>query len=468
MSAPDITPETLRHFSSLAGEPELTLLLGAGASASVGLPDWDTFAARVAVASKVVPTEDIARQLLAKQDPTIVLEAARKKSGDRWERILRTTLYGDPPRHPEPSSLHLAAVKHFSAAPKRTTLATLNFDTLLEIQLLDEGAPTVVAATDGDTGGGHPTVHHLHGVIDLSRATDPVVTFRDYADLLADSRAWQHDFLSKALARGPLLFAGTSYRDPDIRQWLHLVMRDESPAHPAIVTIVREGLRVDRESFATLESALSLEWEAIGLHALTLHDLADVASVIRELRHMGAGGYRAPSERAARVWQAHARHRRALQGTYARALAADARSIGKAIGASAHRATLWLADARGRLARWATEGTRYDGLRGLKRVPAGFDSPWIAGEALGWEHVLLRDVPREQRVHPTWKSVLAVPIFVDDTRLPYFASAVVTVGLSESATAALANQDTWHPTVAEIGNTWGTRLSAVAFENDSD
>jgi hypothetical protein len=230
------------------------------------------------------------------------------------------------------------------------------------------------------------------------------------------------------------------------------------------VTIVREGLGLDRESFDEINEALAAEWESIGLTALTMQDLADVALVIRELRFAGTEGYRTPAERTRLLWDSHVRQHARLQGAYSEGLAKDASRVGRALGATAHRATLWLANGRGKLARWAGESARYSSVRQMKLVPTGHDSPWIAGEAIGSEEVKLRNVSnRDPLVSPTWRSVLAVPIFVDDGRHPAWASAVVTFGLNQIAETLLSREDDWQQVVSSLSSDWGTRLSTVAF-----
>lgn len=205
MSAPDIDSALMEKFSALAGDAHLALVLGAGASAPSGLPTWDDLAQRLLMLSGLVESGTAAATLLSKQDPTTALEAARARSGDNWEEFLNRALYGDPPVDPDESTLHLAAAGHFAAMPKTTTLATLNFDTLLDSALLSGGAPLVVIGTDADEEPDAPTVHHLHGAVFEGHAYAPIVGYRYFANLVADPRAWQKQFLSTALGRGPLL-----------------------------------------------------------------------------------------------------------------------------------------------------------------------------------------------------------------------------------------------------------------------
>ena len=455
----------MESFAALAGDAHLTVVLGAGASAPSGLPTWDEFATRLAVLSGLVATSDAAEVLLRKQDPTIVLEAAHARSGTNWAKFLSEALYGVPASDADPSPLHLAAAGHYVALPEATTLATLNFDDLLESAVLSTGLPLVVIDTEGQEGPGVPTIHHLHGAVHDGHEYSAVVGYNDFAELVADPHAWQREFLSSALARGPLLLAGTSYRDPDIRHWLHLIVRDEKPGFRALVTIVREGLGLGRDTFDGIDGALASEWESIGLQALTLHDLADVALVIRELRYAGSESYLPPAERARHVWDAHTRRFSALQREYVAQLEADAEVIATALGSAAHRATFWLANARGKLARWASTGTYYTGVRSLKLVPTGHDSPWIAGEAIGSEEVKIKDVERTTGISPTWRSVLAVPVFASDGEHPDFATGVLTFGLTQTASALVARQNEWAEAVTTLSTAWGTRINSVAFWN---
>jgi len=463
MSAPDIDQELLDHFKPLTGNAHLTFLLGAGASAPSGLPNWDDFAARVAILSGLVSQKSAAHALLSRQDPSIVLEAARMQSGDEWEQHLITALYGNLLHSPDPSPLHLAAAGHYLQAPTRTTLSTLNFDILLETAFIETTSQSIETRFDGAESSGQPAVHHLHGAITEEFAIDPIVGYQDYAELVANNNAWQYRFLKEALSHGPLLLAGTSYRDPDIRHWLHMILSGAGARYPAIVSIVREGMRLNRQMFDALSDALTKEWEAIGLTALKMHDLSDVALVIRELQFLELADYRSPKTRAQQVWTSHNDKIAELQSLFSEALSLDAIALAEAIGVEAHQATLWLATGDGMLARWASQGTHYLGAEYMKYVPTGHDSPWIAGEALGAEEVKLRDMQRKRKAQPNWKSVLAIPIYASDQRLPDFATAVLTFGLSKKANEILPLQELWAPTAEQLSAVWSERINQVAF-----
>ena len=394
-----------------------------------------------------------------------MLEAARIKSGDNWTTDLHEALYGELLQPPKPSPLHLAAVGHYVSSPGLTTLSTLNFDVLLETALVSTADTDVTIGLNYPVHSKDPTIYHLHGAIFDNNAHSPIVGFRDYAELVAQESPWQRQFLSKALQRGPLLLAGTSYRDPDIRQWLHLIIRDEKPQYPVLVAIVREGLGLDTSSFAMIKDALITEWEAIGLTALPMQDLADVALVVRELQYLGKDGYRSPKERARAVWNTHKFQFAELQGKYSRFLSQDSKRLSGVLETKVRQATLWLANGNGKLARWASQGVQYQDISVLKSVPTGHDSPWVSGEALGAEEVKIKDISRDARVIPSWRSVLAIPITVGDGKAPEFASAVLTFGLPLKAKTFLARQENWSSIVEELSESWRMRLQKVAFQD---
>ena len=66
MSGADIDNKVMSLFRDLTGDTHLTIVLGAGASAPSGLPQWDELAVRIALDSELVATEQAAQLLLAK------------------------------------------------------------------------------------------------------------------------------------------------------------------------------------------------------------------------------------------------------------------------------------------------------------------------------------------------------------------------------------------------------------------
>lgn len=461
VSAPDLTAAMMSQFAESGADRHLTLLLGAGASTSSGLPDWDELAIRLLLRSKAVSSREAAAMLVERQDPLLVAEAARKAPGANWNRSVQAALYHDV-AGPTPTALHIAAAGHLLAGDGTdTTLVTLNFDTLLESAIRDGTTEPVESRIDAERSAGSHAVHHLHGIVATDEVRGVVLTLSDFNELLGDSDSWQLTMLRRAIRSGALVIAGTSYRDPDLRRWLHVALAEQPREHAALVLLARQGFGLTRTEFAEVENALAGQWGAVGLEPVILEDFTDAAQIVRELRHVHDSGYRAPQERARDVWNAHAAAFDALQPVYSDQLAEDADVLRTALDVDQLNVTLWLADANGRIARWAAQDRRYRAVGDLRLIDSGHDSRWIAGQALGGENILFQDLdtPGTRR----WSTVLAVPIRVEHSGLPEFATAVISVGLPGAAKDYEPSAVLWLDSILTIANAWSTRLVEATF-----
>ncbi len=449
------------RFRNSGADVHTTILLGAGASTTSGLPDWDTFATRLLLQSRSVLEEETAKLLLSRQDPLIVVEAARVAFGKKWEPKLRNALY-DGVSSLDPSPLHLAAVGHFLAGKgEDSSLVTLNFDTLLEEAIQGEMGCEAIAVVDAEPHDSAHAVHHLHGVITPTRTESVILTLSDFTSLIAASDSWQSEYFRSALSRGALVIAGTSYRDPDVRQWLHAAVHEHRAENSAFVLLAREGFAVSKEDFKRIEIALSDQWKAVGLTPVLLQDHSDAAQIIRELRHFHGDDYQSPQERAVEVWHRHSRDFDELQLKYVERLEVGAATMKEALDVMKLNLTLWLSDGEGRLARWAAQDRLYRDFDALRTVETGHDSPWIAGRALGADALLFQDLDHDGTKQ--WKSVLAIPVPVRHPNFPTLSSAVLTIGLPDSASRFESSNLTWGPPLAELADELGSLLSSVAF-----
>lgn len=468
MSAPELSVSIMNQLRTSGAENHTSILLGAGASTTSGLPSWDELATRLLVGSGAVSTSEAAHLLLSRQDPLIVVEAARVKYANRWLQKVRTALY-EGVASTEFSPLQLATVAHaLGGEPSETTLITLNFDTLLEQALMqaleDPEGNNVRSSSDGSESDEHRyKVHHLHGIISPTVIADVVLSLTDFLDLISDAASWQTLLLREAIANGAVIIAGTSYRDPDVRQWLHAALQNAPEEHAAIVLLARQGFSVDKAEFAQLERALSAQWSAVGMRPVLMHDFSDAAQVIRELRHVNADGYLAPQERARLIWKFHVHNFDVLQAAYVEELATDAQAIREILDVDRLNLTLWIADGDGKLARWAAQDRVYQESGGLRMVSTGYDSPWIAGKALAAESLLFQDLP-EDHIRQ-WKSVLALPLPTPHPTFPTMASAVLTIGLPELARKYEGSKMLWGELLATIGDRWSTRLTEGVFSD---
>ena len=464
MSASDLSIETMKQFDNSGSQEHVTVLLGAGASTTSGLPDWDTFAVRLLLKSGAVADESIAQLLLERQDPMLVVEAARAAAPARWDQNLRAALYEGVDSE-EPSPLHLAAVGNLLDTDAPTIdLVTLNFDTLLEMAIEQETGTQAASSTTGlpEHGFAH-TVHHLHGVIQRARAEQVILTLSEFYDVIADSSAWQAGFIKESVKRGALIIAGTSYRDPDLRHWLHAALRDKPTDRAAIVLLARQGFSMTKIQFGATKAALADQWRAVGIEPVLLQDHADAAQIIRELRYIHDDNYLAPQQRARAIWERHASQFEDLQTTYVERLAEDADAMRAELGVEHLNLTLWMSDGASHLSRWAAHDRIYSNLEALRAVETGHDSRWIAGRALAGEELLHQDLDRAGTHR--WDSVMALPIAVPHPRLPAVTSAVLTIGLPKRAAEFAPTAAIWGEQLQIIGNAWGERLGFIGFED---
>lgn len=473
MSHPDISDEYLAPFRAIAKDSHLTILLGAGASVPSGLPSWEELAVILAVRSKLVDDVQGAHLLLSApgQDLSFVMQAVRANAGEEWLDFLIEALEDKT----GPSELHFAAVAHYLHDSSRTTLATLNFDVLLEraawAELLDSGEEEPrVSIFEEEVSASHGVgIYHLHGHAFHRSVGDVVAGFDDYMTLMTAESPWQKDFLEGALRRGSLLLAGTSYNDPDIRYWLHQALKNGKNRENAIVVIAREGMKgagtdisISKESFEGIKNALTVEWQSIGIRPIFVSDYSDVAQIVTELRKLEEVGYQSPQNVARSLLEAHVKSLHLHQPKYEERLARNALELKRKLkDAPIHRPTLWLADGEGFLVRWASKGGHYTDLSEMKRIPTGHDSGWIAGEALSSTGFRTKAVAIEKKSRPAWKSIIAIPVQVRQVNL-----AVVTFGVDRKEDFLKEKYELWREVAEEMAQEWGNVLEGALGRTD--
>lgn len=458
VTASEIDDRILSPVKRAYGCGLVTVLLGAGASITSGLPNWEEFATSLLLHSKAVSSRPLAEHMVSRQDALLVAEAAKAASDD-WPATLGSALY---PSNVEAgySPLHLAAANlRLTPGAARIKLATLNFDVLLEDALTDdEPDRNVTSIFDSAlTDPNELEVHHLHGVVLEDGCFDVVLTLTDYTGILETPATWQLDYLRHSVDNGALVIAGTSYRDPDLRQWLHLALRSRSTSHPAVVLLAREAFELDKPSWSDVREALTRQWRSIGLVPVLLHDHVDAAQVIRELPYLEMGSYVSPRDRSARLWAHHEESFPVRQEEDSRALMQDVETVRSRLGASDANVTLWLADGQGQLVQYASHDRLFHDVSGLRRVPVGHDSAWIAAQALGREQPMADDLSGTEHTTGRWRAVVAAPVTVTPDDMPYFASGALSIGLPRAINDY--EPSAWAEVVGELTEKWGAVLS---------
>lgn len=149
---------------------------------------------------------------------------------------------------------------------------------------------------------------------------------------------------------------------------------------------------------------------------------------------------------------------------YVDALRADSQRLRSALDVDQLNLTLWLANGAGTLVRWASGDRIHLDHDGLREIEIGFDSPWIAGQALGADSVLIQDLDASHKRR--WKSVLATPVTVEYPGHPPMAVAALTVGLPDAAHRFESSTVMWQDEVSSLVNEWGERIETALIETN--
>jgi hypothetical protein len=464
VAACELGSEIEGQLGRLAEADHLGLLLGAGASVAAGLPSWDELALRLLRHAGAIGDADTARAYLASQDPTLAAEAARATAQD-WHGVMHTALYGDPVAELYPGSLHLAAAYLAASGPQRVALLTLNIDDVLEEALGDvlsdldrnEGVFARTAATPRAREGAHE-VQHLHGLLPRDRSLPPqdvVLTLSDFNRLTSTAHPWQAGALGDVLSRGPLVLAGTTFRDADVRQWLHASQdQRRDTGHGVTAVVARHGLGLSGQQFADVREAVQQQWSAVGADTLLVQDHADAAQLLREVAAVGSSGYELPKARARAFFDRHVEAFSELQAHYAVLLDADLETLPAGRDPDSDL-TLWLADGSNELIRWASHDRTYRSPDKLRRVHLGYDSLWTAARAVSLNEVLI-DATTPNQGTGRWRTVLAAPVTVSLPGGPDLVLGAVSVG----TTSAIRGRSelAWRTTMADLAESWSQRV----------
>jgi len=183
---------------------EGALFLGSGISAASGLPDWLGLMKDIAspLGLDLTGSDDLAKVA------QYIINSDNGNRGPLVGRLRRTLLQGEIRQNE-----YHAAISRTNV----TTIWTTNFDTLLERVFAN--MRLAVRANDGDLTGGVPECDiellKIHGCIDRSRTDELILTQEDYENFSA-TRPALTERLRHDLIHNSILFAGYSYRDPNI------------------------------------------------------------------------------------------------------------------------------------------------------------------------------------------------------------------------------------------------------------
>jgi hypothetical protein len=253
-------------------------MVGAGASAEVGLPGWRELVEKLLI--KVGLGERVAEENLAAFcDWTIASEGlpaagsmARAALGDRFPDEVQRLLYENvpEPRLPGPTARAVARIRDLWG--EACEIATTNYDVLLEEALKEFFPKTIIKSRTDESAGtpGHVVVRHLHGLITETKKQGKIVLSEADYHKMAIAEAWQETYFRKRLGESTCLLVGTSVTDPNLLRYLYRHPHKQ----PVVVVLVRQAdewpgsesltspVRLAREQVAMMR------WREMGVMAL--------------------------------------------------------------------------------------------------------------------------------------------------------------------------------------------------------
>ncbi len=249
------------HMRQQKEDRRFGLVIGAGASVTLGFPDWKTLLNRIArhpevdgfgLLSSRTNSHTSSSQLLYQHyrakhtatvggtpDHTFNRSEATTRAG--WQRIVRDALYADVPEDAAELMNRDLYLKKFLEVVRNTPL-TINYNFDDSLQRMLDATP----APDKEKRRSHHTVwsaniqmfprdgviYHPNGYLPYrlgERSSEQLVFLEDsFADQLIDSMAGHYTVLAYHLAQATRLFIGLSLDDPTLK---HL-LRQNAHAHP--------------------------------------------------------------------------------------------------------------------------------------------------------------------------------------------------------------------------------------------
>jgi len=272
---------------------QLTLMVGAGTSAAVGIPLWPDLIAHLVgayVEKTYAPTlgsgaVDAIRATLQDElrslSPIQTAEFIQSRlSNPELTEILRDCLYRNA-RPPNSSSPLLRAIVALHAGLHG--IVSFNFDDALE-RALDQGGLLYTSIVSGrDLAGmkGLP-IYHPHGFLPRSGKGSESIVFAEsqYHSQYMASHTWTNVVVQRLLLESTCLFVGTSLSDPNLRRMIDLAHRENDAAQHFYIAVSPRAS--DQYQPAVLE-ILQAAHESMGITPVWLEHYDQVSAFLGEI-----------------------------------------------------------------------------------------------------------------------------------------------------------------------------------------
>jgi len=427
---------TTTAIQKLASQPQLTLVIGAGASMEAGLPSWDSLVRAL--------LDDVARRLRLGASASDFTEwtinregligsatIAESALGSDFVPAVRETIYGVTGPRPLPGPTALAAAEIQKEWGPGCRIFTTNFDVVLE-DAIRQLLPKKHVVTDwaGDPPGARDvTVHHLHGVLTDSEDHDVVLAESGYYLMPSDS--WQEVKMRDRLSETACVFVGASMSDQDIMRWVYRSKtgRQHVALLPRQADLQRSAQLPPRGVRDAAEMAAFRRWKRTGLTALNPDYFLQSSQFLYEvlLRRRLGTSYRSYKVRlddweklvstgllAAKPLRRFVEVQDWLQAELRRWLDKTVRAIAKEVSIDDDERLglhLWVRQPRTRsLLMVASSDRAWRDPRTLESVPISMPSRWVSVQGFCTGSPVVS--PTTDNPTSRWNSVQAIPVFL--------------------------------------------------------
>lgn len=245
----------------------ISLVLGAGVSASCGAPSWTELLLRLHAVNAKVGGVDLSKissvyaESVTSDGPLISARLAAggvSDDADGFKDQLRQEIYNrlDATRSDLVKELARLAQSCEGHSGVRG-IVTYNYDTLLEDEFEELGRH-YVRLDRSDRGAGHGIqVRHVHGFLGRTKLQDEwiVLTERAYHNEYASPFSWSNIVQLNAFRESSCVFVGLSMTDPNLRRLLEAAKQTATPKHYCFLR---------RTVWTALQNSLGAVWETRG------------------------------------------------------------------------------------------------------------------------------------------------------------------------------------------------------------
>lgn len=226
--------ERIEFLKNVLSENRLTLVCGAGVSASAGMPDWNTLLTRIVNEAlpaeyKKINTDDL-KKLLSSSN-LIVGKYLKILLKDNFDEVVQKSLYSGE-FHINDSKLIHNIVELIR--PKRNkgsveSVINFNFDSVLEDLLYENSIKFSVVYDEGIKYKAEEIpIYHVHGYLPKSSTIEKhnlVFSEDGYHTQFIDPYSWSNLIQLYKYMNNSCLFIGVSLSDPNLRRILDISKR---------------------------------------------------------------------------------------------------------------------------------------------------------------------------------------------------------------------------------------------------